>query len=287
VALLCARATRGEVVACDAFSVYRGLPLLSAAPVAPPDVAHHLVGLLDAGERFSAAAFVAAADRLVKDIRARGGTPWIVGGTALYLRSWLKGLGAPVARDEPLRERLKREALEQGPEALHARLLALDPARAAQVHAHDERRLIRALEIIAATGAPASAARGQWEAPDRVPALLVGLRRALDDLDRRIARRTEQLFQAGVLEEARVFLAQDPSPEARKALGLGVLAEVLAGHRSDTSAREEITRQTRRFVRRQLTFFRSFDNVTWLDIPPDEPTELTAQRVLALLAPPP
>jgi len=285
VALGCARATRGEVLACDAFSVYRGLALLSAAPVAPPEVPHHLVGILDAGQRFSAAAFVAAADRLLEDIRGRGGTPWIVGGTALYLRSWLKGLGAPVARDEALRERLKREANEQGPQALHARLLALDPARALQVHPHDERRLIRALEIIAATGAPASAARGQWEAPDRVPARLVGLSRTLDDLDRRIAQRTELIFEAGVLEEARAFLAADPSPEARKALGLEVLAEVLAASRSEASAREEITRLTRRFARRQLTFFRSFEDVTWLDVAPDEPNERTAERVLALLPP--
>ena len=152
------------------------------------------------------------------------------------------------------------------------------------MHPHDERRLIRALEIITATGAPASAARGQWDAPDRVPARLVGLSRAPDDLDRRIARRTELLFEAGVLEEARAFLAEGPSPEAHKALGLGVLAEVLAGGRSEASARAEITRLTRRFARRQLTFFRSFDDVTWLEVPPEEPTERTSERVLALLA---
>jgi len=281
VALLCARATQGEVLACDAFGVYRGLALLSAAPSAPADVPHHLVGILDAHERFSAAAFLAAADRLVGEIRARGGTPWVVGGTALYLRSWLKGLGAPVARDPDLRERLARQARDVGPQALHARLLALDPARAAEVHPNDERRLVRALEIIAATGEPASAARGQWKAPDRVPARLVGLSRSFEDLDRRIAERTDLMFQAGVLEEARGFLAADPSPEAKKALGLSLLAEVLQGQRSAASAREEIARLTRRFARRQLTFFRSFDQVAWLEVRPEEPPEETSARVLA------
>jgi tRNA dimethylallyltransferase len=281
VALLCARATRGEVVSCDAFAVYRDLPILSAAPVAPPDVPHHLVGVLGPGERFSAADFVEAADRVVAEVRARGGTPWIAGGTALYLRSWLKGLGAPVPRDALLRARLVEEARTAGTAALHARLAQLDPARAAQVHPHDERRLIRALEIIEATGAPASAARSQWTGPDRVPARLVGLHRSAEDLERRIDLRTTRMFQAGVLDEARRFLAAAPSPEARMALGLDVLAEVLEGRRTEALAAQEIARRTRRFVRKQLTFFRSFAGVTWLEVAPDEAPDTTAERVLA------
>src|SRR5688500_17536003 len=106
VGIRAARASGGEVVACDAFGVYRGLALLAAAPSPPPDVPHHLVGILAPGERFSAARFVAEADAAVAGIRARGRRPWIVGGTALYLRSWLKGLEAAVPRDEALRAAL-------------------------------------------------------------------------------------------------------------------------------------------------------------------------------------
>jgi tRNA dimethylallyltransferase len=281
VGLAVARRTRGEVIGCDAFAVYRGLALLSAAPTAPPDVPHHLVGVLEPHERCSAARFVADADRLVAEVRARGRTPLVVGGTALYLRSWLKGLGAPVPRDEALRRELVERARLEGPAALHAELLAKDPARAAQIHPRDERRLVRALEIIAATGAPASAARGQWDGPDRVAARVVGLRRTWEDLDARIERRTAALFEQGVLEEARAFLAAGPSPEARMALGLEDLAQVLAGRQDAATARAQIARLTRRFARRQTTFFRSFERVTWLDVAPDEPAESVAARALA------
>lgn len=281
VGIALARARRGEIVCCDAFGVYRGLALLSAAPQAPPDVPHHLVGVIDPAERYSAARFVADADRHVAEVRARGLEPLIVGGTALYLRSWLKGLGAGVPRDETLRAALVERARLEGPAALHADLLARDPARAAQIHPRDERRLVRALEIIAATGSPASAARRQWSGPDRVAARVVGLRRGWADLDARIERRTSALFEQGVLEEARGFLAAAPSPEARKALGLEDLAQVLAGRQTHAQARARIAQLTRRFARRQMTFFRSFQGATWIDVGPDEPIHAIAARVLA------
>ena len=279
-----ARATGGEVIACDAFGVYRGLALLSAAPVAPPDVPHHLVGTLPPSERYSAARFAADADAAARDVRARGRRPWIVGGTALYLRAWLKGLDATVPRDEALRATLVERAKREGPEALHVELARRDPVRAREVHPRDERRLVRALEIIAATGRPASAARASWRGPDRTAARLTGLRRGWPDLDRRIAARTRALFEGGVLEEVRAFLAADPSPEARKALGLEDLAQVLAGTLSAHDARARLEQQTRRFARRQMTFFRSFQGVAWLDVAEDEPPDVTAARVLEALA---
>jgi tRNA dimethylallyltransferase len=283
VGIAAARATGGEVVACDAFGVYRGLALLAAAPVAPPDVPHHLVGVLVPTERFSAARFVTEADAAVASIRARGRRPWIVGGTALYVRSWLKGLEAGVPRDEALRAALTERARQAGPEALHAELTRLDPARAGEVHPRDERRLVRALEIIALSGRPASAARRAWQGPDRTRARLVGLRRGWPDLDRRIAARTRALFAAGVLGEAEAFLAAEPSPEARKALGLEDLALVLAGRLSEDEARARLEQKTRRFARRQMTFFRSFQAVAWLDVADGEPAETTTARVLAAL----
>lgn len=286
VALACARATQGEVISCDAFAAYRGLRLLSAAPDAPADVPHHLVGFLPPAGRWSAADFMAEADRLVAQVLARGHQPWIVGGTALYLRCWLKGMGPSAARDEALRAQLAAESALAGPAALHARLAALDPARAAQLHPHDERRIVRALEIIASTGQPASASRAQWDAPDRVRARVVGLRRTPEDLDQRIEARTAQMLAQGVLEEARAFLACDPSPEASKALGLDLLREVLDGTRPLAGVHPELARLTRRFARRQMTFFRGFDAIEWLDIAAGEDATATAARVLDLLARP-
>ena len=230
VAIHLARATGGEVIACDAFTVYAGMGVLTAAPRAPPDVPHHLVGVRPPSEPWSAAVFAAECDRLVDEIRARGRVPWIVGGTALYLRGWLKGFGARVPRDDPWREEARRMARERGAAHLHALLAAADPARAADLHANDLTRVVRALEIVRATGRPASAQRGEWAGPDRRPAVVFALRREAEDLDERIRRRARALFEEGVVGEVAALLrAGDISPEAGKALGLEAIRRLLAG----------------------------------------------------------
>ena len=280
VAAALARRTSGEVIACDAFSVYRGMAILSAADDLPPDVPHHLVGVRDPASPWSAADFVAACDRAVDGIRARGRVPWIVGGTALYLRSWLKGLGAGVARDPAYRSRLRAQAAEEGPQSLHDALRRVDPQRADALHPNDVRRVVRALEIVRATGRKASELRREWTGPDRRPATLYGLRRSPEDLAARIERRTRSMFDAGVVDEARALLAADLSPEARKVLGLQELALLLDGEidRQETEAR--IVRRTRQLARKQRTFFDSFEDVAWIDVAPDASPEDVAELVL-------
>jgi len=282
VAVALARRTDGEIVSADAFAVYRGMEILSAAPAAPADVPHHLVAFLPPTATWSAAAFLRAADRTVDDVRARGRVPWIVGGTALYLRAWLKGFGAPVPRDPALRKRLSDRLDREGPEALHRALAALDARRATEIHPHDARRVVRALEIVAATGRPASDQREQWRGPDRRPARLFGLRRSREDLDRRIARRTDAMFQAGVVEEARRLLAGPISPEAAQVLGLDLLGRLLAGDLQEREVHAMLVRRTRRFARKQETFFRSFKGVHWFDLAPeDDDPEGIAVRIEA------
>lgn len=280
VVLALARRTQGEIVSCDAFSVYRGMAILTAAPDPSGDVPHHLVAEREPTRPWSAALFVEACDAHVASIRARGHQPWIAGGTALYLRAWLKGFGAPVARDAAYRASLLALAEAEGPAALHARLEGVDPDRARALHPNDVRRVVRALEIVKATGRPASAQRGQWTGPDRRAARLVGLRRRQDDLDARIALRTEAMFAAGVVEEARRLLAGPLSPEAAKVLGLDVLRRLLAGELDEEAARAAIAQKTRRFARKQMTFFRSFEAVHWIDVPPRESPDVTATRIL-------
>ena len=237
--------------------------------------------MLDPAGHWSAARFCEAVDRLVPEIQARGNTPWIVGGTALYLRGWLKGFGAAVPRDEALRETLRTLAAEHGPEALHARLQACDPARAEELHPNDVRRVIRAIEICEVTGEPASAQREEWRGPDRVPAQVYCLRREDDDLDARIEARTHQMFEEGVVEEARALLERRLSPEAKKVLGLVTLERLLQGEIDETEARSILTQRTRRFARKQRTFFRSFENVAFFDVGADEGAPEVARRILA------
>lgn len=279
-----ARALGGEVVACDAMTVYRGISILTAKPSAPPDVPHHLVDVLDPWETYSAGRFVEDADRCLAEIRARGRVPLIVGGTVLYLQSFLKGMGPRAGRDDALRAELEALAAREGPAALRARLRAVDPARAAELHEHDVRRLVRALEIVATTGRPASDLRGQWTGPDRVEAVVVGLRRAPEDLRRRIEARTEAMFRAGLAEEvaALVSAPRPPSRELAQALGLADVAAHLRGELTEAACRERLVRATWRFSRRQATFLKQVP-ATWLDVAPDEPADVTAGRVLARL----
>jgi tRNA dimethylallyltransferase len=283
VAVELARALVGEVISADAYCAYAGMRILTAAPEAPPDVPHHLVGHLDPSGHWSAADFQQRADELVAEIRSRGKRPLIVGGTALYVRAWLKGFGAPVPRDESLREKLRQLAADKGPEALHARLAEADPTRAANLHPNDIRRVIRALEITQLTGRPASEQRGEWTGPDRQPAIVIRLARQPDDLEDRIQRRTVQMFEQGVVAEAEALLTSPLSAEARQVLGLAELEALIAEELSEDAAKARIAQRTRQFARKQATFFRSFEDAHDLEIEPDEPDASVAARIQQLL----
>jgi tRNA dimethylallyltransferase len=283
VGIALARRLGGEVIACDAFSVYAGLQVLTAAPEAPEDVPHHLVGVRGPEAPFSAALFVERTEALEAEIRERGKTPLIVGGTALYLRAWLKGFGAPVARDEAFRAALGARAERDGPAVLHAELEALDPLRAHEVHPNDLRRIVRALEIMRATGKPASAQREEWTGPDRRDAVLLRLVRDRDELDARIALRTERMFDGGVVEEAHALLQRSISPEAAKVLGLDVLRRLLAGEIDRDEAKASIAQKTRRFARKQETFFKSFDDVHVLHAKEGMPPEVLADEAVRIV----
>lgn len=277
-----ARRTAGEVICCDAYTVYRGMPILTAAPTPPSDVPHHLLGILEAQGTYDAARFLTDCDHHVAAIRDRGHAPWIVGGTALYLRGWLKGFGPQVRRDDAYRAELRAAFEAEGPGWLHAELTQVDPERASELHPNDVRRLVRALEIVRATGKPASAFRQNWDGPDRMPARVAALRRSKEDLGDRITRRTELMFEAGLIEEARGLLAADPplSPAARRVLGLTELELLLQGEIDEAEAQARIVRRTRRFARKQMTFFKSFPGITWIDVAPDESAGDVADRLL-------
>ncbi|MDA1194112.1 MAG: tRNA (adenosine(37)-N6)-dimethylallyltransferase MiaA [Planctomycetota bacterium] len=281
-----ARQTHGQVICCDAYTVYRGMPVLTAAPTPPSDVRHRLLGILDLYDTYDAGRFLVDCDHAVGEIRAHAGTPWIVGGTALYLRCWLKGFGSPVPRDDAFRAELKARVDAEGAHVLHAELKARDPHRAEELHPHDLRRVVRALEIIRATGKRASLQRLEWAGPDRVRARVLGLRRSWADLDARIEARTQLMFEAGVVEEAREVLASKPppSPQARKVLGLAELKQVLAGTLTEAEAKARIAQRTRRYARKQMTFFRGFEALTWIDVAPDADAAAVAAEVLARYA---
>jgi tRNA dimethylallyltransferase len=271
-----ALALGGEVVNADAMQVYRGMDIGTAKlPVAERrGVPHHLLDVLDIGQPATVAEFQGWAREAIGDCRARGRPPIVVGGSALYVRAVLDEFEFP-GTDPDIRAGLERELESAGPEALHRRLAELDPAAADTILPTNGRRVVRALEVIELTGRPFVA---------RLPAyayafdvvVQIGLDVPRDALDRRIAERVERMWKAGFVDEVR-RLEQDGLREGRtasRALGYRQVLDFLAGECSEAEALEATVVQTRRFARRQLTWYRRDPRIRW--IAHDDPDALAA-----------
>lgn len=259
----------GEIVSCDSMQIYKGLPIGTAQPTPEEQAAapHHLVGFLDVDEPFSVSDYVALAGKVVEDICARGRLPILVGGTGLYARSLLRGFQFEGnARDESLRARLFAE----DPEALYARLQSLDPAGAAEIHPHNVKRVVRALEYCLLTGEPFSrqAARSQQaEAPYRSLLLCPAFadRQLLYD---RINQRVDAMLEQGLLQEAEAFYHHcehtgTPSTAAQ-AIGYKELFPYFRGEVPLEEAVARVKQESRRYAKRQLTWFAREPGVHYL-----------------------
>jgi tRNA dimethylallyltransferase len=251
-----ARELGAEIVSLDSMLLYRGMDIGTDKPETG-GVPHHLIDLLDPGERFDLRRYIEQADRAIQDISARGRRVLVVGGTGLYLRGLLKGVFEGVSRDAGLRERL---AGIDAP-VLHARLKEVDPEAAARIHENDRRRITRALEVHAATGRPLSELQTQFEGPDRYPAILAGLawpRHALRD---RVRARVAAMFEAGLVAEVSGLAL---GPTAAQAVGYKEVLGALRGEYTMDEARRLIERNTLRLARRQATWFKRFP-IRWVD----------------------
>jgi len=282
-----------EIVSIDSMKVYRGMDIGTAKPSAADRAAvpHHLIDVADPWEAFSAAEFVARADRAVADIHARGRPVVAVGGTVLYFKCWYEGLFAGPSADPAVRAELRRRAAAEGPAALHAELAAVDPVAAARIHRNDLRRIERALEVYRLTGRPISSLQRQWgpggaaRRPDWCWRLL-GLRRERADANHRINLRVRQMVAAGLLDEVR-RLAADPrglSAQASQAVGYAELLAHLAGRLSFAEAVEQIKVNSRRLAKHQRTWLRRIAGVKWLDVAAGEPDAAVLARLEAALA---
>ncbi len=283
-----AEALDAELIVCDSVKIYRGLGIVAAAPD-PGQLArvpHHLVGCLEPAERLHAARWIALADTAIRDVRSRGRAPLVVAGTPLYLKALLYGLFEGPAADAELRERLSQLERDE-PGALHRRLAEVDQAAAARIHANDHKRLLRALEVYAATGLPISDAQGQWNRPARMSFRAVGILRSREDLRARIVSRIDRMVGAGLVDEVAALSAGgDLGPTAREAIGVKEVLPLLASAEPETSlaaAVEQMTAHTWQLARRQMTWFKRFEGVTWLDVAADEPAEVVGARVAAAL----
>jgi len=256
----------GEVVNADSMQLYRGMDIGTAKPTAAErgGVPHHLMDLWHVREPASVAEYRQRARAEVDRLRAAGVVPLLVGGSGLYVRAVLDELEFP-GTDPDLRAQLSAELDETGPAALHARLAAVDPAAAAAILPSNGRRVVRALEVVQLTGRPFAASLP--EPRPHYPAVVLGLDRDPAELDERVALRVDRMWADGFVDEV-VALAADglrEGPTASRALGYAQVLRQLDGGLSADGAREETVRTTRRFVRRQRSWFRRDAAVSWMD----------------------
>lgn len=263
----------GEVINADSMQLYRGMDVGTAKLTGDErrGVPHHLLDIWDVTETASVAAYQRAAREEIDRIRTRGGTPLLVGGSGLYVRAVLDDLEFP-GTDPLVRARLEAELAETGPAGLHARLAVRDPAAAAKILPSDGRRIVRALEVIETTGRSFTASMPSFEYV--TPAVQIGLTVPRPELDERIAVRVERMWKTGLVDEVRRLETQGVRDglTAGRALGYAQVLRFLAGEWSEDQAKEETIRATRRFARRQESWFRRDPRVRWLpyDTAPDQ-----------------
>ena len=267
--ILLALRVNGEVVTADSMQVYRGLDIAAAKPTKEQmrGVVHHLIDVRDPDEEFNVAEYRLLAQRAIASIHEKGRLPVLSGGTGLYVKAVLDEFLFPDEGADPaLRAELEREAARTGPAALHDRLKAVDPASAARIHPHDVRRVVRALEVYVRTGVPLSEHLKVKAAPaPPYETLMFGLTRPRDELYRRIEERVDDQIRMGLIEEVKGILARYGEPKvARQALGFKEIASYLKGECTLEEAVYLLKRDTRRFAKRQYTWFRKDPRIKWI-----------------------
>ena len=257
-----AREIDAEIVSADAFQIYRGLDLLTAKPGAGTlaKAPHYLVGTMAIQEEMSAEKFRTAALRAIKEIHSRGKLAFVVGGSGLYIKALTHGLAILPQVDPKLRAKLNALSMDQ----LRAQLVDLDPETTRQIDTNNRRRLVRALEICLTTGKRASDQRKKWPALTTIPAKGVFVFRDREELYTRINDRVKAMFENGVIEEVRA--AGATSETASQMIGLCEIRELLGGKMSILQCVAAIQQATRRYAKRQLTWFRGQTNFEPLNL---------------------
>lgn len=285
IALLLAEEIDGEIISVDSMQVYRGLDIGTAKP-SPAErarVQHHLIDVVGLTEAFDAARFVRLANAAVVKIQSRRRIPIFCGGTGLYFKAFLEGLGDAPPADEKL-----RAALEAAPLAdLLLELAERDLATYEKIDRKNPRRVIRAVEVIRLTGKPFSKQRADWKSTVYSPqsAVIVGMSRSAEELRERIHARVDAMFARGLVEETRQLLQRGlgQNKTAVQALGYRQVVEHLRGGNSLPETIELVKIKTRQFAKRQMTWFKRQLNMQWLELSPSSESGAIVGRIVSVL----
>ena len=268
-AIRLAREIDAEIVSADSMQIYRHMDIgtAKAAPSERGGIPHHMIDIVDPGVRFSVAEYKKMALQCIEDILSRGRRAIVAGGAGLYISALVYNIQYPaLAPDPAYRGRLEDRALESGTASLHAELALLDPAAAAKIHTNDQKRIIRALEVYHATGTTISEhERLSRSEPPRYTYELIGLQVERGELYRRIDARVDRMLEDGLVEEARALYERYAKHgTARQAIGYKELFTYFEGGCTLDEAIAKIKTETRRYAKRQMTWFRSMPEINWV-----------------------
>jgi tRNA dimethylallyltransferase len=277
-----------EIISVDSMKVYRRMDIGTGKPPkeAREQIPYHLIDVVEPSELFSVGTFLELANDAIEQIKGQKRPTIAVGGTALYIKALLYGLFEGPGTDEQIRARLRARAETEGAE-LYRELTEIDPAAAGRISSSDTKRIIRALEVYQITGKPISSLQRQWDAHEtKHNCTIIGLRRQKTEENRRINARVKRMISAGLVDEVQSLLAEDKplSKQARCAIGYAEIIDYLSGRTSLEDAIELIKKNTRRLAKNQRTWFKTFQNVKWLDIEPEESYEKILNRTSAILS---
>ena len=282
VGLSAAKCLKAEIVCCDAMQIYREIAIANDKPSADArgQVVHHLVDILSVTEDFNVARYRKFAVSVIEDIRARGKTPLIIGGSGMYISVLLDGIFEGSEDQQELKNELTQELKSRGGTLMHERLKSLDPKAALKIHPNDSQRIIRALEVVISTGQPFSEQQpkreGLW---GKMPIKIFALNRPREELYQRAEARIEEMFTRGLVEEIRQIVKLSLSQTARKLIGIPEVMGYLNGEYDLNRAKYLMKLHTRHYVKRQLTWFRGEDRLTWINIASNQSSQEIADII--------
>lgn len=275
-----------EIISIDSMKIYRGMDIGTSKPKRSPEgtsevpsndgtqqqgVKYHLIDIVEPYEEYNVAKFVSDCDRAIADITKRGKKPLLVCGTPMYLKALLYGIFSDSGTDSGIRAELEKTALEKGLPFLYEQLIKIDPNKAGKIHANDRKRIIRALEVYRLTGKTISSLQTHFGKTElRYPATMVGLKWQPEELYKRINERVERMFKAGLVEEVKGLGNSDKglSRQAHEAIGYKEVIRHLNGQITLEAAKEEVKKGTRYLARKQMTWFRRFPDIKWIECLP-------------------
>lgn len=277
-----------EIISADPMLTYKGFNIGTAkpSPEEQKEVKHHLIDILEPDEVYSAADFAKKAKIVINDLLKENKTPIVVGGTGLYVRILVRGIFEAPKPDWNLRKKLEDESAKFGKEFIYNKLKEIDTTAAKELHKNDLRRIIRAIEIYELTGKPISFWRNFKDENYKFDFILIGLRRSRSDLYSRVNKRVDDMIRNGFIEEVKFLLEKyRKDAPAFNSIGYKELVEFITTNTKETKENviEKIKRNTRRYVKRQITWFKKEPEIIWIDIKDNDNSEYLTEKVINIL----